>query len=181
MLFFFVVVSSSRHKLPWGPWFLEGLVHQAHHVGPKCAKQILFLFNIIIKKLLWKHLFLVEVFSGQEIFPSTKNNWLQTIVCSCAIAKNVADNQSRPLSIRYPGPAERYSEYRTKGSQHLGTRLVDNMLVSRASRDNNWPAFIQINLPGVLKTGLPEILSQVQHIAGNLSKLNLLKAVMLLA
>ena len=35
-------------------------------------------------------------------------------------------------------------------------------------------------LPGVLKTGLPEILSQVQHIAGNLSKLNLLKALILL-
>ena len=34
--------------------------------------------------------------------------------------------------------------------------------------------------PGVLKTGLPEILSQVQHIAGNLSKRNLLNAVMLL-
>ena len=38
----------------------------------------------------------------------------------------------------------------------------------------------QINLPGVLKTGLPEILSQVQHIAGNLSTLNLLKALILL-
>ena len=38
----------------------------------------------------------------------------------------------------------------------------------------------EINLPGVLKTGLPEILSQVQHIAGNLSKLNLLKALILL-
>ena len=37
-----------------------------------------------------------------------------------------------------------------------------------------------INLPGVLKTGLPEILSQVQHIAGNLLKLNLLKALILL-
>ena len=37
-----------------------------------------------------------------------------------------------------------------------------------------------IYLPGVLKTGLPEILSQVQHIAGNLSKLNLLKALILL-
>ena len=36
------------------------------------------------------------------------------------------------------------------------------------------------NLPGVLKTGLLEILSQVQHIAGNLSKLNLLKALILL-
>ena len=35
-------------------------------------------------------------------------------------------------------------------------------------------------LPGVLKTGLPEILSQVQHIAGNLSKRNLLKARILL-
>ena len=35
-------------------------------------------------------------------------------------------------------------------------------------------------LPGVLKTGLPEILSQVQHIAGNLSKLNSLKALILL-
>ena len=34
--------------------------------------------------------------------------------------------------------------------------------------------------PGVLKTGLPEILSQVQHIAGNLSKLNSLKALILL-
>ena len=31
-----------------------------------------------------------------------------------------------------------------------------------------------LSLPGVLKTGLPEILSQVQHIAGNLSKHNLL-------
>ena len=38
----------------------------------------------------------------------------------------------------------------------------------------------EINLPGVLKIGLPEILSQVQHIAGNLSKLNLLKALILL-
>ena len=37
-----------------------------------------------------------------------------------------------------------------------------------------------IYLPGVLKTGLPEILSQVQHIAGNLLKLNLLKALILL-
>ena len=37
-----------------------------------------------------------------------------------------------------------------------------------------------IYLPGVLKTGLPEILSQVQHIAGNLSTLNLLKALILL-
>ena len=37
-----------------------------------------------------------------------------------------------------------------------------------------------IILPGVLKTGLPEILSQVQHIAGNLLKLNLLKALILL-
>ena len=34
-------------------------------------------------------------------------------------------------------------------------------------------------LPEVLKTGLPEILSQVQHIAGNLSKLNLLKALII--
>ena len=34
---------------------------------------------------------------------------------------------------------------------------------------------IHLCLRGVLKTGLPEILSQVQHIAGNLSKLNLLK------
>ena len=40
--------------------------------------------------------------------------------------------------------------------------------------------YIYIYLPGVLKTGLPEILSQVQHIAGNLSKLNLLKALILL-
>ena len=31
-----------------------------------------------------------------------------------------------------------------------------------------------------MKTGLPEILSQVQHIASNLSKLNLLKALILL-
>ena len=38
----------------------------------------------------------------------------------------------------------------------------------------------RVYLPGVLKTGLPEILSQVQHIAGNLSKLNLLKALILL-
>ena len=30
----------------------------------------------------------------------------------------------------------------------------------------------ETNLPGVLKTGLPEILSQVQHIGDNLSKLN---------
>ena len=37
-----------------------------------------------------------------------------------------------------------------------------------------------IILPGVLKTGLLEILSQVQHIASNLSKLNLLKALILL-
>ena len=39
---------------------------------------------------------------------------------------------------------------------------------------------IHLRLRGVLKTGLPEILSQVQHIAGNLSKLNLLKVAMLL-
>jgi len=39
---------------------------------------------------------------------------------------------------------------------------------------------IHLCLRGVLKTGLPEILSQVQHIAGNLSKLKLLKAAMLL-
>ena len=39
---------------------------------------------------------------------------------------------------------------------------------------------IKYILPGVLKTRLPEILSQVQHIAGNLLKLYLLKAVMLL-
>ena len=38
----------------------------------------------------------------------------------------------------------------------------------------------EINLPGVLKTGLPEILSQVQHIGDNLSKLNWLKALILL-
>ena len=38
----------------------------------------------------------------------------------------------------------------------------------------------KIILPGVLKTGLPEILSQVQHIASNLSKLNFLKALILL-
>ena len=31
-------------------------------------------------------------------------------------------------------------------------------------------------LPGVLKTELPEVLSHVQHIAGNLSNHNLLKA-----
>ena len=37
-----------------------------------------------------------------------------------------------------------------------------------------------VYLPGVLKTGLPEILSQVQHIAANLPKLNLLKALILL-
>ena len=37
-----------------------------------------------------------------------------------------------------------------------------------------------IILPGVLKTGLPEILTQVQHIAGILSNHNLLKAGMLL-
>ena len=35
-------------------------------------------------------------------------------------------------------------------------------------------------LPGVLKTGWPEILSQVQLIASNLSKHNLLKARMVL-
>ena len=40
--------------------------------------------------------------------------------------------------------------------------------------------YIYIYLPGVLKTGLPEILSQVQHIACNLSKLNSLKAQILL-
>ena len=40
--------------------------------------------------------------------------------------------------------------------------------------------FYILYLPGVLKTGLPEILSQVQHIAGNLLKLNLLKALILL-
>ena len=37
-----------------------------------------------------------------------------------------------------------------------------------------------IYLTGVLKTGLPEILSPVQHSADNLSKLNLLKALILL-
>ena len=42
------------------------------------------------------------------------------------------------------------------------------------------PVIVIIILPGVLKTGLLEILSQVQHIAGNLSKLNLLKALILL-
>ena len=42
------------------------------------------------------------------------------------------------------------------------------------------PVIVIIILPGVLKTGLLEILSQVQHIASNLSKLNLLKAVILL-
>ena len=36
------------------------------------------------------------------------------------------------------------------------------------------------NLPGVLKNGLPEVLSRVQLIAGNLSEYNLLKAVTLL-
>ena len=36
-----------------------------------------------------------------------------------------------------------------------------------------------IYLRGVLLTGLLEILSQLQHIAGNLSKRNLLKAWML--
>ena len=135
---FLVVVSSSRHKLPWGLWFLEGLVHLAHRVGPKCAKKILCFFNIIIKKY-YKKLFLVEIFSGLEIFTSTENNWLQTIVCSCAIAKNVADDQLRPLSIRYPGPAERYTWHRTKGSQRLGKRLAENMLVSRASRTTTGP------------------------------------------
>ena len=35
-------------------------------------------------------------------------------------------------------------------------------------------------MPGVLKTGLPEILNQVQHIASNPSKHNLPKAGMLL-
>ena len=35
-------------------------------------------------------------------------------------------------------------------------------------------------LAGVLKTRLPEIVSQVQHTAGNLSKLNLLNALILL-
>ena len=35
-------------------------------------------------------------------------------------------------------------------------------------------------LPGVLKTELPEIVSEVQHNAGNISKLNLLKALILL-
>ena len=33
-----------------------------------------------------------------------------------------------------------------------------------------------LSLPGVLKTGFLEILSQVQHIAGNLSKHNLLNS-----
>ena len=33
------------------------------------------------------------------------------------------------------------------------------------------------NLPGVLKTGFPEVLSRIQLIAGNLSGHNLLKAV----
>ena len=42
------------------------------------------------------------------------------------------------------------------------------------------PVIVIIILPGVLKTGLLEILSQVQHIASNLSKLNLLKALILL-
>ena len=45
----------------------------------------------------------------------------------------------------------------------------------------SWTLFCAfLFLPGVLKTGFPEILSQVQHIAGNLSKLNLLKALILL-
>ena len=38
----------------------------------------------------------------------------------------------------------------------------------------------ELNLPRVLKTGLPEILSQVPHIGDNLSKLNQLKAMILL-
>ena len=42
------------------------------------------------------------------------------------------------------------------------------------------PVIVIIILHGVLKTGLLEILSQVQHIASNLSKLNLLKALILL-
>ena len=42
------------------------------------------------------------------------------------------------------------------------------------------PVIVIIILPGALKTGLLEILSQVQHIASNLSKLNLLKALILL-
>ena len=41
------------------------------------------------------------------------------------------------------------------------------------------PVFItsSISLPGVLKTGFPEVLSRIQLIAGNLSGHNLLKAV----
>ena len=37
--------------------------------------------------------------------------------------------------------------------------------------------YIYIYLPGVLKTGFPEVLSRIQLIAGNLSGHNLLKAV----
>ena len=36
---------------------------------------------------------------------------------------------------------------------------------------------LYIDLPGVLKTGYPEVLSRIQLIAGNLSGHNLLKAV----
>ena len=49
-----------------------------------------------------------------------------------------------------------------------------------ASWDKHSEIKLPLILPGVLKTGLPEILTQVQHIAGNLLKLNLLKALILL-
>ena len=37
--------------------------------------------------------------------------------------------------------------------------------------------YVHVYLPGVLKTGFPEVLSRIQLIAGNLSGHNLLKAV----
>ena len=69
--------------------------------------------------------------------------------------------------------------------------MLFDMQVSVVHTQNNNFSFIEkveneqmqtdsIILPRVLKTGLPEILSQVQHIAGILSNHNLLKAGMLL-
>ena len=60
----------------------------------------------------------------------------------------------------------------------LNVLAVPSKIYSNNNHSNN--NYSNNNLSGVLKTGLPEILSQVQHIAGNLSKLNLLKALILL-
>ena len=58
--------------------------------------------------------------------------------------------------------------------------LLSSLLLLLLSLLEVIPVIVIIILPGVLKTGLLEILSQVQHIASNLSKLNLLKALIIL-